>query len=211
MVALIAGIPLIIKSWELIKKRFILSKQRVSIVILLLGIFLLFAFLFKDRISHLAKSVYKSFERIFIIFTDFKRFLHQENTRSKSMGNIFSDGFISFILGRGLGTSSYSAYNLLGSRYNFHRTTLESYFLSFGYEMGIIGFINFIYFFYGAIIKAKRKHEELWMLLLGIALSMFFTPTYYSFSMFPISGLFVYIYYRDYYTEDRLIYGKTSH
>lgn len=134
-----------------------------------------------------------AFSRTFIAVLDYGGFLSQEGSRQNAMSTVFQSSLLNAVFGHGLGTSSYSAYNLLGSRIEFSRVTLESYVLSVYYEMGVIGLFFFFGFYLRAVVISFKK--KYLMSIIAIFAALFVTPSYFSISMFPITGFFVFMYY----------------
>lgn len=180
---------------KLKKINFKFKKNTFSSFVIAIILFFITVLIFHKFLSELFSLFMTGTNRIFLLFSEKNKFLMQESVRVKLILQIFSSDLENIFWGHGLGTASYSAYNVLGNKYIFTRFTSESYAISWWYEMGISGIVAFISFFSGIILYAFKKKTAGKVTILCLIISMFFVPTFYSVSMLPVWGVLLFPYY----------------
>ena len=176
----------------IINFKYRISRKNGMACFLLLGVFI---FLLIDKYNVIMPVMYSSVRRIFLFLFDSSQAIQDENIRIAIMSKMFSYDFFTIFFGHGLGTSSTAAYSLLSNSIPFERFTTESWILSIGYEMGVIGFISYLGLFFVSAYKYSRASLRVSCWILALVLSLFCSPAFYGYTMFPFYGVIIYAFY----------------
>ena len=175
------------------------SVKRIGQVLMIAMAIILFAMIVYYFLNDEMRALIDpALNRILKVFSLGEKFVDVNSSRINIMKGVWSDNLGEILLGRGLGTSSYSAYGIFGNIANNTRYTTESYFLSVLYEMGVVGVVSFVSFLLVISARLRRSGNNcLYPVVYAIISSVFVNPALYCRSSYVCYGFLMLAYLSD--------------